>query len=713
MKRWLTASVALLALACEGPTGSRGPQGEQGEPGAEGEPGQQGPQGPQGDEGDPGGAGGRGEQGEDGPQGPAGEDGEPGAPGEQGEQGEQGPEGPQGPGGEDGDDGADGRSALFTDEEVIVVVDSVDVDEAGRPIVMFRLTDGDDKPLDRTGTYTEGVVDLAYTLAVYNADDTWTSYITREARAGQVVTQQATSENNGALEPLEFGQYMYTFATALPAEADRERPHRIVIGARRTLQDGARTGSSTAVDFVPSSDEVPVVPPNVDVDNCNACHRGLEGHGGRWTDTTACVTCHTAQTIDPDTNNSVRFDIMVHRIHAGANLPSVQGGEPYQIIARGTVHDFSNVVFPRRLADCNACHVEGKPGGAEVTSCTSCHDRTAFGQQVPDGWTRHLAGPQPEDRCAACHPADAPSPGVWDAHRAPLLDPALELAGLRTEILGVDGAAAGAAPTVRFRLLDGAGQPVDPARLDSLEVTVAGPVPDFSWTVTNGGVQARVVADGDALAVPLANPIPADATGTVAVGMVAYRYVPYGSGRNDSIGRETGGNPVAYVALGEGAAARPRNEVELAKCNACHGELALHGGSRKEIAYCQECHHQNATDVARRPADQGPPASIELGPMVHGIHAGHMRENGLVIYGFGNSRHDFGHVAFPGALNDCGACHTGSGWTDPSTKMCTSCHDSSDAKAHAALETAPDGTEACGVCHGPGREFAVDVLHAR
>jgi cytochrome c553 len=47
----------------------------------------------------------------------------------------------------------------------------------------------------------------------------------------------------------------------------------------------------------------------------------------------------------------------------------------------------------------------------------------------------------------------------------------------------------------------------------------------------------------------------------------------------------------------------------------------------------------------------------------------------------------------------------------PSAAACITCHDSDDARAHADLNTTVDGREACGVCHGPGRESAVDVAH--
>ena len=84
---------------------------------------------------------------------------------------------------------------------------------------------------------------------------------------------------------------------------------------------------------------------------CNTCHDPLALHGGARRETQLCILCHTEQTSDPDTGNTVDFKVMIHKIHRGADLPSVQSGTPYQIIGfRNSVHDFSDVVIPRRRA---------------------------------------------------------------------------------------------------------------------------------------------------------------------------------------------------------------------------------------------------------------------------------------------------------------------------------------------------------------------------
>jgi hypothetical protein len=54
----------------------------------------------------------------------------------------------------------------------------------------------------------------------------------------------------------------------------------------------------------------------------------------------------------------------------------------------------------------------------------------------------------------------------------------------------------------------------------------------------------------------------------------------------------------------------------------------------------------------------------------------------------------------------------------PGTAACLGCHDSKDAAAHAYLNTAKfpgstDPAEACAACHGTGKDWAVEKVHAR
>ncbi|MGE3172398.1 MAG: hypothetical protein AB7O97_07200 [Planctomycetota bacterium] len=102
--------------------------------------------------------------------------------------------------------------------------------------------------------------------------------------------------------------------------------------------------------------------------NCNQCHTELRAHGDNRNNVTNCLLCHTAgsedRVTDPATTPGVTIDfkVMIHKIHAGAQLPSVLGvatntdgtrnynatPQPYEIIGFGDqVHDFSHVAFPQ------------------------------------------------------------------------------------------------------------------------------------------------------------------------------------------------------------------------------------------------------------------------------------------------------------------------------------------------------------------------------
>jgi OmcA/MtrC family decaheme c-type cytochrome len=169
-----------------------------------------------------------------------------------------------------------------------------------------------------------------------------------------------------------------------------------------------------------------------------------------------------------------------------------------------------------------------------------------------------------------------------------------------------------------------------------------------------------------------------------------------------------------------------RDAVDIGKCNACHDAagqgISLHGNNRTgEMQVCVVCHNPNATDINRRPA---PPAvgvdgkaeeSIDMKRMIHQIHSGEELANGVVIYGYGNSVHDFGGVHFIGNRMNCETCHdsgtygaadaaaalpstidTGADAADPDDDLnispiaaaCSSCHDDSGAADHMKLHGA-------------------------
>jgi OmcA/MtrC family decaheme c-type cytochrome len=116
----------------------------------------------------------------------------------------------------------------------------------------------------------------------------------------------------------------------------------------------------------------------VDIERCNECHKTLALHGSNRTgNTQLCATCHNANATDirqhvdnaasttdcfnvvgPDTTDvSIAFPLMIHSIHAAQRRQS-EGAPPYVVCGNGnSVHDFSEVVYPGAINNCESCHV--------------------------------------------------------------------------------------------------------------------------------------------------------------------------------------------------------------------------------------------------------------------------------------------------------------------------------------------------------------------
>jgi OmcA/MtrC family decaheme c-type cytochrome len=181
---------------------------------------------------------------------------------------------------------------------------------------------------------------------------------------------------------------------------------------------------------------------------------------------------------------------------------------------------------------------------------------------------------------------------------------------------------------------------------------------------------------------------------------------------------------VQNFAIAGGSTVARRTVANIANCDRCHGILSLHGNNRTdEIQVCVICHNANATDINRRPgsgvagADGKVEEAIDFKYMIHSIHAGAaaedgFRENGIIVYGFGGSINDFSDVRLPAGLNNlknCTGCHTGTTFAvpisgnalpttvltganladpdddtniTPTASVCSSCHDSIEAKTH-------------------------------
>jgi len=210
-----------------------------------------------------------------------------------------------------------------------------------------------------------------------------------------------------------------------------------------------------------------------------------------------------------------------------------------------------------------------------------------------------------------------------------------------------------------------------PSRADSINVRT-------SAAVTDNG-DGTFTLDG-AAATPV-EVIPATAAGTGAIAMEGHPAADDGSG---TFPVEVAVNSeVSYFAITDSTPQPRRQVVDVpTKCDRCHDVLSVHGSNRNNNGQlCVLCHNPSNTDVSQRPKDAttGLPdasatvdgkqeESIDFKRLIHGVHAASatnfdgtqahgFREQGLVVYGFRGSVHDFSDLRFPGVLSKCETCH--------------------------------------------------------
>jgi OmcA/MtrC family decaheme c-type cytochrome len=628
-------------------------------------------------------------------------------------------------------------------------ISSVRIDDTRRPVVTYQITDDAGHPL--------ALADLdgapRFTLAWLHIDEEtgllsqWASYIVNTvagqpySKDGQEMQPVLASATQAGLDPTGTtvdqggGIFTYTFTTVLPENFDRQAVHRVAGQASRG--DDKWVGNPT-LDFVPSGAPVVESKDLIETTACNQCHDPLEAHGGNRRDVKYCVTCHTSQTIDPETGNSVDFKQLIHKIHRGAELPSVMAGQPYFIVGFSQgVQDYSTVEFPQDIRNCAKCHGEAFPYDPIPSNggCTSCHDHVNANTGV-----NHPAGAYADAECFLCH---APQGRDFDisltgAHTIPQLSqqaPGVNFAivAVKDAEDGEDRVNPGHHPQVIFNLKDNAGQAIDPSTLGSLQLTLSGPTTEFTLQDYNGnGVQTpfiqqdarHAVATGDGnYSVTFSLAVPQDATGTYAIGMEGYKCAALErldqakGGSNCTVGntefneiRDAGASIVRYFAVTDAEPVPRRTVTDNTKCAACHDTFSknflVHGGTRNNPGeYCALCHNPSNDSLGRQPA---PPAgetattfSVNFNVLAHKIHAGSELTNPYLLFSPSGTATNVQEFLFPGDLRDCEKCHLSETnllrpdmglasmtheidakktvlntfFTPPIKAACTSCHD--------------------------------------
>ena len=255
-------------------------------------------------------------------------------------------------------------------------------------------------------------------------------------------------------------------------------------------------------------------------------------------------------------------------------------------------------------------------------------------------------------------------------------------------------------------------------------------------------------------------------SGTYTVGVQLYKYYTV-----EDVETRDAGVATFDVLFGSAVGIEPREVVTNANCNACHTDLRVHGGGRKDVRLCVLCHTSGAEDKSNPAVAGGTPGvSIDFRVMIHKIHDGaHLpsvlgvgvnadgsRNYGVtaqpyLIMGHQDSLNDFSGVSFPvwpnlsiamprdqgytalataeRATEDtirkgataCAKCHGGAAQGDlykvqPSRRACGSCHDdinwSKPYTANGSTMPAQTHDGACAICHtASGGSLPVEESH--
>ena len=203
--------------------------------------------------------------------------------------------------------------------------------------------------------------------------------------------------------------------------------------------------------------------------------------------------------------------------------------------------------------------------------------------------------------------------------------------------------------------------------------------------------------------------------------------------RTDSNGfmatRLPAGNAPRDFVPGGGDPLLTRLIVDNDTCNACHDNLAFHGGGRFDIDYCVVCHNPHSTD-----GDTG--NTVDFKVLIHNIHAA---RPDYTIVGYGNRSHNWADLHWPQDTRNCDTCHDEADDNTPqasnyrlvpSRAACGTCHyddgDANNGSHDFAIEfgTHPAGMQLqddsqCVNCHGEnahvvndeGRLVTIPVAH--
>ena len=595
--------------------------------------------------------------------------------------------------GEQGPPGTPGASLSSTASELNIVVNSAPI--SSPPVVTFTVT-------DENGHGFIGLTDadlrfnIAKLIPGSNGNTSrWQNYIVRSSGGAMQGSQERYRSGYpwGKLVDNGDGSYTYTFATDItnvdcPSPCTDAKGNPLDLSYQPTLThrigiqqaNKALPLANILYDFVPAGGAVTSKREIVKTAKCNECHDKITAHGSRF-ETKLCVTCHNPGSW-VDSNTTVDFKVMIHKIHRGEDLPSVVAGGSYAVGS----HDFSDIAFPQDIRNCTKCHDGSDPDTPQgsnwqvpnMDACGSCHDDIDFSKDGsgtppvdPNGHPGGIVTDNSE--CVTCHAEGRIAGSVAAAHAIP---GKAERAYFQFNILEICGTAVGSNPacapssnpTIKFSVTDPTGATsheygnaynVRSTGTDkefnsssaSLNLLMAWDTRDYTNAGGTGSRPSRADSinlrtsagitdngDGtftlDGAATPTPEVIPASATGSGTIALEGHPAADDGTGAFTV--RVPVNSEVAYFAITDSTPTPRRQVVDVpTKCDRCHDVLSVHGSSRNNNGQlCVMCHNPSNTDVGQRPKDAvtGLPdssvtldgkkeESIDFKRLIHGIHS--------------------------------------------------------------------------------------------
>lgn len=599
----------------------------------------------------------------------------------------------------------------------------------------------------------------------------WQSYINRTESApsspangpGTEATNQATSESNGTFTNNSDGSYRYVFNTNLKSVSSPlvvnyspDDTHRVAI----QISGGGIPAANAYYDWQPSTGMTSgILSRNmVATESCNSCHGELALHGGGRKDVEYCVTCHNPGSVDANSGNTVDFSAMIHKIHFGEELPSVQAGGEYAIWGfRDSKHDYSDVVFPQDPRNCRNCHDENNSQTPDADnwmmfptaeSCGSCHDDVNFETGV-----NHVAGARTNSECSTCHVGgDTNQLRVDKVHNISGYVDAKDLMALRVEGSSLD--ATNNDVQLNFSLINPSDNTVYTQAASAMNFLGRARLYRNPVNADTGFSDSFNYFDITSLTPDGAGLYTLDTDIVLAANEVLAFYTrmrvctdPKNGGLldcADADAENAGVTPVWANVDATGALVDSNDELAVGavyeRCETCHADptIGVHGGDYSSLQQCKTCHNNSfLRDIG----------NLDLKFIIHAYHAGNLDD------GVGGKE----SVHYPDSISNCSQCHsndqldlpilankwapeTATGvFTSSTAFVCASCHlqtqpGAIDVGNLAALPTADQSlvghmiqngaifngsqaaanvTESCAVCHSSDSLAAIDSAHGQ